>query len=530
MKPKSNSVVKTCVFIYFICLFDSFATSANDQPISNEARPNVVLMMVDDMGFSDLGCYGGEIETPNIDRLAKRGIRFNQFYNCAKCETTRSTMLSGRYYPEVNNQKLDHCITIAEGMKLAGYRTFMTGKWHLEGNPVDRGFDRYFGHLSGATNFFTGDNTFRIGKEKFEVPKKDFYTTDANVDYAMKFLQEGRESDDPFFLYIAFNAPHYPLQAPEEDVRKYIGKYRGGWDQLRTDRFRRQLQMGVIDSTTKLSPRPDDVPAWDSLTPAEQEHQDLMMATYVAMIDRVDQNVGRLVKHLEETNQIDNTLIMLLSDNGACPFQRTKLRSVKEKLAPWDSKSYWTYDKRWAHACNTPFREYKQNQHEGGITTPFIAHWPTRIGSEIQGKVTNQSAHIVDIMATCLDIASTKYPVIYKSEKVGPPRGVSLLPAFALEKLERVEPIFFSFYGKNNAIREGDWKIVNKNFEKFELYNLANDRSELNDVSESSPEKFKAMRKQLDRLFEKVGQPVRKKNTKRNSKSGNQKKSGNVKG
>lgn len=524
MNPTTINVIKNAIFIFVLCILHPTLMPASDAAVTRRARPNVVLMMVDDMGFSDLGCYGGEIETPNIDRLARHGLRFNQFYNCAKCETTRSTMLSGRYYPEVNNQKLDHCITIAEGMKLARYRTIMTGKWHLEKSPVDRGFDQYFGHLSGATNFFTGDNSFRIGKEKFEVPEKDFYTTDANVDYAIKFLKEKDHSDDPFFLYVAFNAPHYPLQAPEKDVRKYIGKYLGGWDQLRKDRYRRQLQMGILDGSAKLAPRPEDIPAWDSLTPQEQQHQDLMMATYAAMIDKVDQNVGRLIRHLDESGQLDNTLVMLLSDNGACPFQRTKPRTIKEELKPWDPKSYWTYDKRWAHACNTPFREYKQNQHEGGITTPFIAHWPNKIGPATRGKVTNQAAHLVDIMATCLDIGATKYPAEYKEKKVGPPRGVSLLPAFQLEKITRKEPLFFSFYGKNNAIRDGDWKLVNKNFEKLELYDLSEDRSELNDLSESNPEKFKTMKKQLDSLFKETGQAIRKKNTKRKQKNGNQKK------
>ena len=373
---------------------------------SKDPRPNVILIMVDDLGFSDLGCFGSEISTPNIDGLAKEGIRFTQFYNCAKCETTRATLMSGRYYPEVENTKLKDCVTIAEAMKAAGYSTIMTGKWHLTSDPVTRGFDRYFGHLSGATNFFTGDETFRLNQEPFEIPEKGFYTTDANTDYALQFLDEA-DSDRPFFLYVAYNAPHYPLQAPREDVEKYIGKYNEGWDVLRRRRFEKQKKLGLFPDSTQLTDRPSDVPAWNSLDADQQKHEDLMMATYAAMIERVDQNIGRLIRRLYDKKIHENTLIMFLSDNGACPFQRSKEDSIRRKLKPWDPKSYWTYDKGWAHACNTPFREYKQNQHEGGITTPFIAFWLKMIQQD--GRITNQSAHLVDIMATCLELGESQF-------------------------------------------------------------------------------------------------------------------------
>lgn len=482
----------------------------------SNSRPNVLLMMVDDLGFSDIGCYGSEIKTPNLDRLASNGIKFTQFYNCAKCETTRSTLLSGRYYPEVGNQKLQDCITLAEGMKLAGYRTLMTGKWHLQKTPMDRGFDRYFGHLSGATNFFTGDGTFRLNHEHFEVPKTGFYTTDANIDYAIKFLDENgrgekRKEDEPFFLYIAFNAPHYPLQAPESDVRKYLGKYLGGWDQLRNDRFARQQKMGLLPTATKLTDRPADVPAWSSLTPKQQEHEDLMMATFAAMVDRVDQNIGRLLKHLEQRNELDNTLIIFLSDNGACPFQRSKAPTIKNQLKPWDPKSFWTYDKGWAHACNTPFREYKQNQHEGGINTPFIVHWPSGIESAMRGKMIREPAHLVDIMPTLLEVGETKYPETYQGKPVGPARGISLIPLLSGKPLDRESPLLFSFYGKNNAMRKGDMKMVNIDFGEFELFDISKDRTELKDLAKSEPKQFAVMKKELVKAFEKVGFQVRQK-------------------
>lgn len=494
-----------------------------ESSLEGDDRPNVVLLMVDDMGFSDLGCYGGEIHTPNIDRLANAGLRFTQFYNCAKCETTRSTLLSGRYYPEVNNRKLEHCITIAEAMQLGGYQTIMTGKWHLEENPLARGFEDFFGHLSGATNFFTGDDSFRLGNEKFDVPSSGFYTTDANVDYALKFLEKRSSVPDPFFLYIAFNAPHYPLQAPKEDVQKYLGKYSGGWDKLRQTRLKRQKAIGIVSAETNMGDRPEDVPAWNSLTAVEKNHQQLMMATYAAMIDRVDQNIGRLISHLEKNGDLENTLILFLSDNGACPFQRSQQKSIQNQLAPWNPKSYWTYDKGWAHACNTPFREYKQDQHEGGISTPLIAHWPAAMQDRVQGTITRQVGHLVDIHATCCEIAGINYPDVYQGATIGKARGVSLSPVWKGQSLQREAPLFFSFYGKNNAIRDGNWKLVNRNHGEFELYNIANDRTESQNRAADSPERYLQMKSKFQNLFTDVGQKVSKKSkqkNKRKAKSG----------
>ena len=479
---------------------------------TKEARPNIVLIMVDDMGFSDIGCYGGEVITPNLDSLAASGLRFTQFYNCAKCETTRATMLSGKYYPEVGKTKMTNCITIAEGLKSAGYRTLMTGKWHINGTPNGRGFEKFFGHLSGACNFFTGDDTFRFNEEKFEVPKKGFYTTDANTDYAIRFLDETHKEspDKPFFLYIAYNAPHYPLQAPKEDVMKYRGKYKIGWDKLREKRFARQKEIGLFPSDTKLSPRPKKVPAWDSLTEKEKDHEALMMATFAGMIDRVDQNIGRLIAKLDSIGQRDNTLFMFLDDNGACPFQRSKKETIENNLMPWDPDSYWCYDHRWAHACNTPFREYKQNQHEGGITSPMIVNWPARLKKP--GTITAQPGHLVDIMATCLDVAETTYPTEFKGEKLSPPRGLSLKPIIDGETRKPHEAIFFSFYGKNNGLRMGDWKLVNIDFGNFELYNIADDRTELKDLSKSHPEQFKKLKKKWHEIAEEIGEKKRTKN------------------
>lgn len=469
---------------------------------ANDDRPNIVLIMVDDMGFSDLGCYGSEIDTPHLNRLAEEGLRFTQFYNCAKCETTRATLLSGRYHPEVGIRQMSNCVTIAEAMRLGGYGTLMTGKWHLTSTPVQRGFDRYFGHLSGACNFFTGDNTFRLDDEPFQVPKQGFYTTDANTDYAIRFLNE-RDKQKPFFLYVAYNAPHYPLHAPQEEVEKYRGRYKIGWDELRRRRFAKMKELGILPPDARLSPRPDDVPAWESQSAAERDEQDLVMAAYAGMIDRVDQNIGRLVTALKEMGVYENTLLLFLSDNGACPFQRTRQATREKRLMPWDPASYWTYDKRWAHACNTPFREYKRNQHEGGISTPLIAHWPGRI--KRPGSITRQPGHLVDVMATCLDVAGVRYPESVGDHEVGPARGKSLAPIFAGRQRAARDYLFFTFYGTHNALRAGDWKLVNKDRGPWELYNLASDRSELTNLAESEAERLQKLQRVFEAMSARMG-------------------------
>ena len=444
-------------------------------------RPNIVLIMVDDLGFSDLGCYGGEIRTPNLDRLASAGLRFTQFYNTAKCETTRYALLTGLYHPEA--QGLKNCMTLAQAMKRAGYFTIMTGKWHIASNPTDKGFDRYFGHLSGATNFFTGDNTFRLNGEKFDVPQEGFYTTDANTDYAMKFLDEAGKIDKPFFLYIAHNAPHYPLQARKADVEKYIGKYMMGWDEMRKQRHARQIEMGLLPARWPLTLRPNDVKDWDTLSDDEKKHEDLKMATFAAMVDVVDQNIGRLMAKVEAMGQKENTLFMFLSDNGACPFDRTR----NGDLMPWDPESYWCYHPAWAGACNTPFRWYKQNQHEGGISTPLIVNWPAGLKTKA-GATTDQPGHLIDIMATLLDVAGSDYPAKLDGEELTPLRGKSLVPVFEGKQRQGHEKIFCQF-SNNRAVRAGQWKLVSARGGPWELYDMEADRTELNDLASKHPKR-----------------------------------------
>jgi len=457
------------------------------RPNVHGSRPNIIVILADDLGFSDLGCYGSEIHTPHLDRLAAEGLRFSQFYNTAKCSPTRAALLSGLYHPEVGVGALRNCVTIAEALGRGGYFTLMSGKWHLSEEPTERGFERYFGHLSGATNYFVGNNSFRLNGRPFQVPATGFYTTDAMTDYALKFLDEAAGRNQPFFLYLAYNAPHYPLQAPKEEVDKYRGKYLIGWDCLRRQRYQRQLDMGLFAREWKLSPRPDDVPAWDSLTTEQQQREDLRMATFAGMVDRLDQNVGRLVERLKAMGVLDDTLVMFLSDNGACPFER----SHHTEFPPWDARSYWTYDKSWAHACNTPFRWYKQNQHEGGISTPLVVHWPRGLKTA-PGSVTHQPGHLIDIMATCLDVAGVDYPPTFDGHPVQPLRGKSLVPIFEGRERQGHDVLYFTF-SDNRAVRQGKWKLVSARGGPWELYDMDVDRSELNDLSAAMPEKVREL-------------------------------------
>lgn len=463
-------------------------------------RPNILLIMADDLGFADIGCYGSEIQTPNLDALAADGLQFTQFYNTAKCHSSRVSLLTGLYCNQAGSTQLSRGATIAEVLGGAGYFTAMVGKWHLSKQPTDFGFQRYWGHLSGATNFFTGDKSFRLNGETWEVPAKlngrDFYTTHAIGDFALKFLEEATASDKPFLLYTAFNAPHYPLQAPKEAVERYDGRYDGGWDRLRVERHRRQLASGLLPAKWKLSPRPDHVPAWDSLSDEDRRWEADRMEVFAAMVDLLDQNVGRLVDFLKKNDLFDNTLILFCSDNGACPFERTRGRHLK----PWDPKSFWTYDASWAHAGNTPFRLYKQNQHEGGISSPLIVHWPK--GLKVPpGSLTNQPGHLIDFMATFVDLADASYPRQVGDRTIDPLQGKSLVPIFRGETRQPHEPLYFNF-GTDRALRLGPWKLVSAKLGKWELYDLDQDRTELHDLADQQPDRVATMRAEWFRIAE----------------------------
>ncbi|MGC6564100.1 MAG: arylsulfatase [Akkermansiaceae bacterium] len=487
---------------------------------SAEDRPNVILIMVDDMGYSDLGCYGGEIKTPNIDALAANGVRFSQFTNGARCCPTRASLITGLHphqtgighmtnsptkqrnpkpesYQGYLNKK---CTTVAELLKPAGYSTLMTGKWHLGFHdesrwPRQRGFDRFYGCIPGATRFFhpAHPRGMTLDNKPLENPKSTtdeaFYTTDAFTDYAIKFIDESK-ADKPFFLYLAYTAPHWPLQAFEDDIARYRNKYKIGWDKLREQRYAKQIELGLIKPGWKLSPRPPKVPAWDSLDEKKRDEMDLKMAVYAAMVDRVDQNIGKLTGFLKNKKLFDNTLILFLSDNGACHeggiFGRGEFRNIEKR----NLQRANSYGEAWANAGSTPFRLYKSNAHQGGTATPFIAHWPKRITPLKQWQTT--PAHITDIVPTLLELAGASYP----EEELPALEGKSLLPAFQGKPISRDRPLCLEHQG-NAFVRDGNWKLVGKghvkaneaNADGWELYDLEKDGTELKDLSSSHPEK-----------------------------------------
>lgn len=476
--------------------------------VAADSRPNIVLIMCDDMGFSDLSCYGSEIPTPNIDRLANAGLRFTDFHNNAKCSETRASLMTGLWHQQSKNLKQPGHVTIAEVLKGAGYRTYMSGKWHLDSTPPKRGFDRYFGFLSGAINFFTGtdwqinENLMRLDENVYQAGK-DFYSTNAFTDFAIDFLQSESQdldrSKQPFFLYLAHNAPHFPLHALPEDIERFRGAYRKGWDTIRKERHERLMELGIIDETWRLSQRDPKVESWDSLTEKEKTFLEPMMEVYAAMIHRLDVNIGRLIQHLESTNQLDNTLILFLSDNGACPYERLRT----DVMVPGPAESDIAYDARWANMCNTPLRLYKQYAHQGGTLTPMIAHWPA--GIQNGGNLCRFPAHLVDIMPTVLELAQAEYPSQFKEQTIHPMEGVSLVPALnGLDHPERTKPIYWEFSG-NHAVRSGDWKLVAERSKPWELYHLATDRSETKDLSAERPEKLEELAESYNQWADRVG-------------------------
>jgi arylsulfatase A-like enzyme len=500
----------------------------------NVQKPNIILIMADDMGYSDIGCFGSEIRTPNLDRLASQGIRFTQFYNASRSCPTRASLLTGLYqhqagvgdmvgnlgYTSYQGFLNEECVTLAEALKYNGYNTYMSGKWHVGGrpevHPLKRGFDRYFGLIDGAGSYYKpiayrenmSPVRWMLDNEDFFPPDTGFYFTDAVGDYALSFLEEETGKEEPFFLYMAFTAPHWPLHALPEDIEKYRGKYMKGWDNLRQERYNRMLELGIIDPSTRLSPRDEASPDWNLLTEDEKEMWDLRMAVYAAMIDRLDQNIGRLISRLESMNELDNTLIIFLADNGGCHENTRSQKSFLEcKGETGTPDSFDAYEIPWANASNTPFRMFKHWVHEGGISTPFIAYFPEKIEG---GQLCRQPGHITDIMPTFIDFAGGTYPTEYNGNKIQPMEGISLLPAFEGKELIRTKPIFWEHEG-NRAMRSGDWKLVSaydysaRKFKEWELYDLKEDRSELNDLSSKFPERTTQMVDLYNQWAERTG-------------------------
>ena len=489
-------VFSTFLFASLLIGLVSGPLPASAEP--DRTRPNIVLIMVDDMGYSDIGCYGGEVQTPHLDRLAEGGLRFTQFYNTAKCHTTRAELLTGNYAYSIGDNNMEHGATFGEVLRPIGYRTLIAGKWHQKPLPTTRGFDRYFGLADGCSNFFNPGLKARPGegppgrKGKTRVrrwaiedkvimgytsPDKDFYHTDAFTSYAIDRLDEYKDEDKPFILYLPYTAPHYPLHAWPKDIAKYRGKYKIGWDEIRKQRFARMTEMGIIGPNHKLSPRASR--AWNDLTDQQKDEEDLKMAVYAAMIDRVDQNLGRLFAKLRELGKWNNTLIMFLTDNGACPEQP----NTTPDIPPGPVESYRTVSVAWANASNTPYRKFKSTDYEGGIRTPFIAHWP----GVIKPGMTAQVGHIIDVSATFRDITGAKYPTHILGNRTKPPIGKSLLPVFKGKQREPHAEIYWHF-NRANAVRQGDLKVVRAG-KDWELYDLKADPTEMHDLAKERPQK-----------------------------------------
>lgn len=476
----------------------------NSSPGMNAPRPNIILILVDDMGFSDLGCYGSEISTPNLDALAATGLRFTQFYNAARCCPSRASVLTGLYphqagmghmdwdreAPGYRGRLNDDCVTIAEVLRSAGYFTAMAGKWHVgqpQGvAPWNRGFDRSLNSNDGSAAFYYSNdpsaclllNGKKLVQNDPALPE-NWYTTDLFTDYGIKFIDEARAENKPFFLYLAYNAPHFPLQAPAEDIAKYRGKYKAGWDVLREQRYAKLIDLGIVDKDWGLSPKPDEVKDWARLTPGEQDRLDQIMSVYAACVDHMDHAVGELIAGLRSRDALDNTLIMFLSDNGG-NSERGVDGILEGPGEPGAVNSRVFCGGAWATLQNTPFRRYKHFVHEGGIATPLIVHWPAHISAK--GELRTQPGHIVDIMATCVDVASAKYPVEFNGKSILPMEGTSLVPAFENKSIER-DAIYWE-HETRAAVRAGDWKLVrNAPRDPWELYDLKTDRTELHDLA-----------------------------------------------
>jgi arylsulfatase A-like enzyme len=476
-----------------------------------QPRPNILIILADDMGYSDISCYGSEIPTPHIDRLAERGLRFTQFYNVARCCPSRACLLTGLYSAQAGIEHMvqdnhlpgyrgflnDRCVTIAEALRQAGYFTAISGKWHVGSEPEhwprQRGFDRFYGMPLGGGFYFKPTDRLVIAQDDSVLydgerqPPAGWYTTDAYAHQAVAYVDEALAEKKPFFVYLAFNSPHWPLQAPAAEVARWRGKYLAGWDKLREERYEREIKLGIVDPSWGLSPRdssnrPGHVRAWDSLTADEKNRFDAIMATYAAVVQHMDRDIGQVVESLQERGVLDNTLILFLSDNGgnAEGGPNGKL----EGKDPGSADSVVWEGQSWATLSNTPFRYYKHYDFEGGISTPLIVQWPARIHSG--GELRRQMGHIVDIMATCLDVAGAAYPTEYHGKPITPTEGVSIVPAF--DNRPTGQDILYWEHEGNAALREGDWKLVRLGMHgKWELYDVKRDRTELHNLAGGNP-------------------------------------------
>jgi len=515
-------------------------------------RPNIILIMSDDMGFSDLGCYGGEIHTPNLNSLAADGLRFTQFYNAARCCPTRASLMTGLYphqagighmtddsgFDSYRGELNNRCVTIAEALRPAGYRTYMVGKWHVARDigkdgpkydwPLQRGYERFYGTITGAGSYYDPttlcrDNTFVTPENDPEYKPPRFYYTDAISDNGTRFIADHYRTspEKPFFLYVAYTAAHWPMHAMEEDIAGYKGRYSDGYDRYRRQRFEQLKRMGFIDKSWDLSPQAGD---WENVKPKDWEAR--CMEVYAAMVARMDRGVGQIVAELKKQGAFENTLVFFLQDNGGCAEDMGRGPNINEKwvarvtddrpmapdelqpkiwppmtardgrpvrggptVMPGPADTYISYGRNWANVSNTPFREYKHWVHEGGISTPLICHWPA--GIEARGRLCHDPGHLIDIMATCVDVSGAGYPTQREGHTIQPAEGISLRPTFEGKSLDE-RAIFWEHEG-NRAVRKGRWKLVSKHPGGWELYDIAADRTEMHDLASQHPEKVQEL-------------------------------------
>ena len=532
-------------------------------------KPNVVLIMADDMGYTDIGCYGSEIATPELDNLASTGIRFTQFYNTSRCCPTRASLLTGLYshqagiglmtgdrgYDSYRGNLNQRCVTLAEALRPAGYRCYMSGKWHVTRHiqpggpknnwPRQRGFDRFYGTIIGAGSFYDPatlcrDNQFITPENDASYQPEQFHYSDAISDNAVNFISDhfaGSNRSKPFFMYVAYTSAHWPMHALEKDIAKYRGKYDQGFEPIRRARYQNGIKQGVVNAKWKLSPvavQWENYPnkAWDIRN----------MEVYAAMVDQMDQGIGRIINEVKRNGVFENTIFVYLQDNGGCAEgfgRRSNLKKIVDKVhqplgrdglqtkiwPPMQTRdgrpvrtgpevfagpedSFVAYGKGWANTSNTPFRGYKHDGLEGGISTPFIIHWPAGIDKNRQSKLVHSPAHLIDVMPTLLEAAEAQYPSEFNGNPIQPMEGISLIPALRGEKLVRNDPIGFEHHG-NLALRHGDWKIVSmyqKNQpRRWQMFNMVDDRTELTDLSESLPQKKSELIEKWNRWAKRVG-------------------------
>lgn len=513
-----------CMLIAFITGLATVQTSlaADASPQQNPKRPNVLLIMADDLGYSDLGCYGSEIETPNLDRLAKNGLQFTSFYNTARCWPTRAALLTGYYAQQVQRDELPGikranrpawARLVPAMLKSAGYRSYHSGKWHLDGMPVQTGFDHSY-YLQDQGRFFSPKAHYEDDKKLPAVKRgSGYYGTTAIGEHAVKCLQQhaSEHSDTPFFHYLAFTAPHFPLHALPKDIARYEGKYDAGWEKIRADRFRRIQALGLVDGElstveTEVGPpyafpnamkqlgageanRP--IP-WNELTAEQKAFQSKKMTLHAAMVDRVDQEIGRVLKQLESTNQLDNTLIFFLSDNGASAEIMVRTDGHDPSAEPGSAASYLCLGPGWSTVCNTPFRRHKTWVHEGGTSTPLIAHWPNGISGK--GELRHSPGHVTDIVPTILELAGASQFEKPPAADIPKSPGRSLTPLFAGENAARRNE-FWWYHDDHKAIRQGQWKLVAAKGDPWELYDLGKDRTEQYNVAERNLRRVHQMSK-----------------------------------